>query len=270
MIDIHSHILPGLDDGAKNMEETLLIISQLHKAGFHTIIATPHVMEGKEYISPSDILEAVAEVQKQVSEAGIPVKILPGAENHIFPDMGKWASEGKLLTIGNMGKYILIELPMTDIPHYTEQVIFELQIYGFTPVLAHPERYLALLGKPELILEWARKGVIFQLNLRSINGRYGPQCQKIAELMLKNNLVHFIGSDAHTVTASNSAYEAACKRLKEFVNEDTYQGLIGANAYDLLNGQYEPPARDYVLEGFPVKKKSFWTRFKLFQKKQMI
>ena len=132
MIDIHSHILPGLDDGSNNMAETLGMVRQLYEAGFKTLIATPHVLEGNDSLSPEEILAATDQVCKQVAEAGIPVEILPGAENYIFPDMAKWVREGKLLTLGNTGKYLLVELPMLEIPHYTDQVFFELQVLGLT------------------------------------------------------------------------------------------------------------------------------------------
>ena len=144
MIDIHSHILPGLDDGAKDMLETLEMVRQLCEAGFKTILATPHVLEGKDFLCPAEILAVTEQVHRCVVEAGISVEILPGAENYIFPDMAKWVSAGKLLTLGNTGKYLLVELPMLEIPQYTDQVFFELQVQGLTPVLAHPERYKRL------------------------------------------------------------------------------------------------------------------------------
>ena len=129
MIDLHSHILPGLDDGSENMTETLGMVRQLHEAGFKTLIATPHVIEGRTFLSPAEILETTEQVRKCVTKAGIPVQILPGAENYIFPDLAKWARDGKLVTLGNAGKYLLVELPMLEIPHYTDQVFFELQVF---------------------------------------------------------------------------------------------------------------------------------------------
>lgn len=161
MMDIHSHILPGIDDGANSIEETLIMVRQLHEAGFDTLIATPHVMEGNMYLSPEEILAATEQVRECISEAGIPVKILPGAENYIFPEMAKWVCEGKLLTLGNTKKYLLVELPLLEIPLYTDHVFFELQVNGITPVLAHPERYRVLGDKPERLLDWARGGSSF-------------------------------------------------------------------------------------------------------------
>ncbi len=262
MIDIHSHILSGLDDGAKSMDETLAMIGQLHAAGFKTLIGTPHVMEGKQYLSPQDILAAIEDVRQHVAKAGLSVQILPGAENYIFPEMAKWASEGKLLTLGNTGKYLLLELPMLDIPRYTEQVFFELQVKGFTPILAHPERYRDLADQPERLLEWARKGVLFQLDLRSVSGRYGPRPQRLAELMLHSDLVHFIGSDAHGVARSELAYQKALERVRGIVGEIRYRELVVGNALEVVEGRAIQGNKEYSLkeEVRKTERRGFWSR----------
>ncbi|EHQ91872.1 tyrosine-protein phosphatase [Desulfosporosinus youngiae] len=247
MIDIHSHILPDLDDGSKNIEDTLEIIGQLRGAGFKTLIATPHVLEGREYLSPEEILAAVDQVRKRVTEASIPIEILPGAENYIFPDMGKWAGGGKLLTLGNTGKYLLLELPMLEIPQYTEKVFFDLQVEGLIPVLAHPERNKGLIDQPELLLEWAKKGIFFQLNLRSLRGRYGPQAQELAEIMLSGNLVHFIGSDAHRPSQKESVYLETLKNLKEVAGEEKFQEVTLKNPQAILIGEELVAEKEYTL-----------------------
>ncbi len=262
MIDIHSHILPGLDDGAQSIEETLAMIRQLQEAGFKTLIATPHVIEGQGFLSPQEILTVTQEVSDQVTRAGIPVQILPGAENYIFPSMAKWACEGKLLTLGNTGKYLMVELPMLAIPRYTDQVFFELQVNGFTPILAHPERYRDLAEEPERLLEWARKGVLFQLDLRSMSGRYGPRSRRLAELMLQSGLVHFIGSDAHGVARSELAYQEALERVRGIVGEKKFQELVVGNAVEVVEGRTIQDNREYCFKEEVQKKerRGFWGR----------
>lgn len=229
MMDIHSHILPGIDDGANSMEETVMIVRQLKEAGFKTIIATPHVMEGNAYLSPEEIIAATKQVGERIYEAGIPVEILPGAENYIFPDMAKWAYEGKLLTLGNTRKYLLVELPQLEIPLYTDQVFFELQVKGITPVLAHPERYRVFGNQPERLLDWAKKGILFQLDLKSLSERYGPQPLRLAKLLLRDNLIHFIGSDAHHLPRSVSTYTDALHSVKEIVGEKMFREVMVIN-----------------------------------------
>lgn len=260
MIDIHNHILPALDDGARNIEDTLKIIGQLKNAGFKTLIATPHVLEGREYLSPEEILDAVRQVQIYMAEAGISAEILPGAENYIFPDMGKWVREGKLLTLGNTGRYLLLELPMLEIPQYTEKVFFDLQVQGLIPVLAHPERNKGLIDQPELLLEWAKKGVLFQLNLRSLRDRYGPQSRELAKMMLRGNLVHFIGSDAHRPSQRDSAYLETLESLREVAGEDGLREVTLKNPQAILTGEALVGGREYTLDRLVKKKEKsgFW------------
>ncbi|SDH73983.1 tyrosine-protein phosphatase [Desulfosporosinus hippei] len=263
MIDIHNHILPGLDDGAKTMAHSLGIIHQLFYSGFKTLIATPHVIEGRGFLSPEEILAAVEELRKHVAEEEIPVEILPGAENYIFPDLGKWAREGKLMTLGNTGKYLLLELPMLEIPQYTEQVFFDLQVQGLTPVLAHPERNKGLIDRPEYLVDWANKGVLFQMNLRSLSGRYGSQAEELAERMLRSDLIHFIGSDAHRPSQEDGVYLMGLRRGKEVAEEEGFREITVENPQAILTGEGLVGEREYFLQQPNKKKKRrFWDLFR--------
>ncbi|MGI6119164.1 MAG: tyrosine-protein phosphatase [Desulfosporosinus sp.] len=264
MIDIHSHILPGLDDGAKNMAETLGMVRQLHEAGFTTLIATPHVFEGRDFLNPSEILAVTEQVRKCVAAAKIPVEILPGAENYIFPEMARWVQERKLLTLGNRGKYILVELPRLEIPRYADQVFFELQVLGITPVLAHPERYRGLNDQQERILEWAKKGILLQLELRSLSGYYGPQASQLAEIMLHSDLIHVVGSDSHRVSRRETTYLEGLQSIKKIVGEPRYQELTKLNPRTLLEGNPLQGEREYCFKGPSIRKRKhrFWNMFK--------
>jgi len=264
MIDIHSHILPGLDDGSKSREDTLQMVRQLHEAGFNTLIATPHVMEGIDFLGAEEILAATEQVQQQITEAGIPVEVLPGAENYIFPDLAKWAQVGKLLTLGNTGKYLLVELPMLEIPHYTEQVFFELQVNGLTPVLAHPERYRRLYDEPERLLDWANKGILLQLDLRSLNGKYGPQPMRLAERMLQSDLIHLIGSDAHRLARSEASYLEALRSIRKIIGEQRFREVTLTNPQNILTGEPMQGDRTYSLKETVLKKRKrgFWGWFR--------
>ncbi|AFM43141.1 capsular polysaccharide biosynthesis protein [Desulfosporosinus acidiphilus SJ4] len=260
MIDIHSHILPGFDDGSKSMEETLLMVRQLERTGFKTIVATPHVLEGTDYLKPGEILAATEQVNRAVAEAGVSVEIVPGAENYIFPDMAKWVREGRLLTLGNTGMYILVELPMMEIPRYTDQVFFELQVKGLIPVLAHPERYLGLLSKPEQLIEWAKRGILFQIDLGSLRGRYGPQPRQLAERMLSSGLIHLVGSDAHRVSRNESSNREVLQKVWKSMGEERFQEVTVKNPKSILKGEIVRNNGDYVLKDANRKKKvrSIW------------
>ncbi|KGK91253.1 histidinol phosphatase [Desulfosporosinus sp. HMP52] len=263
MIDTHSHILPGLDDGAKTIADSLGIVRQLVHSGFTTLIATPHVMEGRDFLSPEEILAAVEQLRKHVAEEEILVEIWPGAENYISPDLGKWAGEGKLMTLGNTGKYLLLELPMLEIPQYTEQVLFDLQVQGLTPVLAHPERNRGLIERPEYLVEWANKGVLFQMNLRSLSGRYGPEAQELAERMLRSGLIHFVGSDAHRISQEDGVYLKGLGSVKETAGEEGFREVTLENPRAVLTGEGLMGGREYFLhQPNKKKKRRFWELFR--------
>ena len=265
MIDIHSHILPGLDDGSKSMAETIEIVHQLQEAGFKAIIATPHVLEGRNFLHPAEILAVTEQVCSQVAAAEIQVEILPGAENYIFPDMAKWARDGKLMTLGNAGKYLLVELPMLEIPHYTDQVFFELQVLGLTPVLAHPERNKGLVEEPERILTWANKGILLQVDLRSLGGKYGPQAKGLAERLLGSDLIHFVGSDAHRVSQREGAYREELRSVQGIVGEEKFGEMTLFNPQRMLAGKVVQGAEEYFLRECGREKegkRGFWCRIK--------
>ena len=236
MIDIHCHLLPGLDDGAKTIEDALGIAQQLNVAGFSTVIATPHVIEGRDRLTPERILDAIDKLNDTLKERELPLRVFPGAENYIFPDMAKWIAEGKLMTLGNQGKYLLVELPRLDIPQYTDQVFFELQVAGVTPVLAHPERYKRLAEEPERLIEWAKRGVLFQTNLRSLSGHYGPEAKEFGLSMLENRLIHFVGSDAHREAQSSDAYHPELELISKQTSYEYVERITRHNPQRILEG----------------------------------
>ncbi|TWH59742.1 protein-tyrosine phosphatase [Desulfitobacterium sp. LBE] len=258
MIDLHCHIIPGVDDGAPDLSESLLIAQQLGRAGFETVVATPHVLEGRNYLTCQEILEGTRMVNQAIEEAGLKLKILPGAECYIFPELPRWVKEDKIMTLGNMKKFLLVELPMLDVPLYTEKVFFELQVMGITPILAHPERNKELADTPLRLVEWANKGVLLQLNLRSLDGRYGEKASQCAQLLLENRLIHCIGSDAHRVMQEN-AYQNTLSILLDAIGKDAYEDITINLPNQVLAGERLEHLREYWLTQYNRTKKSgFW------------
>lgn len=237
MIDIHSHILPGIDDGAEGIAQSLQIARQMEAAGFRGVIATPHVMEGQPFLPARQILVAAEGFQQELEKTGIHLKVYPGGEHYIFPELAGWLKKGKLLTLGMTGKYILIELPSMDIPTYTEQVFFELQVQGITPILAHPERYPQLEQNPKILYEWLGKGVLYQLNLKSLTGQYGPRVQAMAVNLLGCGLVHFIGTDTHRPSSKAQPYQAELEALRQHCGASTIKTLLEDNPQAILEGR---------------------------------
>jgi len=235
LIDVHCHILPGLDDGAESLEESIKIAELLVEAGYDTVIATPHVIEGREYVTPRCIRSKVVELNKLFVRKGICLKVLPGAENYIFPDMADWYKKGILMTLGDTKRYILVELPMQDIPTYTEQVFFDLQIAGITPILAHPERNRCIVHHPEKLFEWVDKGVQLQVNLGSFSGRYGEKTQELAETLLLSGMAHYMGTDLHKSWKSN--YLKSITYIMQEFKEAKFVAAATENPINILGGK---------------------------------
>lgn len=197
MIDIHTHLLPGLDDGPENEEEALEVISQAAAGGATCLVATPHYLEGAYQPEPQAIREAVIGINARAAQAGIQIQIVPGMEVMISPAVPRWVRHGQVLTLNENGRYLLLEFPSQEIPIYVKEVVFELQLLGVTPVLAHPERNLEVIAHPGRLADLVQRGVLVQLNADSLLGRWGERAQNCARKLLDTNLAHLVASDVH-------------------------------------------------------------------------
>ena len=194
--DMHSHLLPGLDDGLQKMEDTISFIKQLHSLGYEKLICTPHIFAGVHPNSPETILPVLESVREVLRNRDIRVTIEAAAEYMIDHEFGQAVSRGdQLLTFGD--KYILIEMSYMAPSPYLNQVVFELKLAGYQPVLAHPERYSFYHRQFQQYEELKDRGCLFQINLLSLSGYYGKPVMKIAEKLLKNKMVEFVGTDMH-------------------------------------------------------------------------
>lgn len=217
--DVHSHLLPGIDDGVQTIEESITIIQKLSELGFEKIITTPHIIGDFYPNTPEIISSKLNQLKSEIREKGINIEIEAAAEYLIddhFIDL--LDSEEKLLTFGD--SFILIETPFLNKPFFLEDVIFKLKAKGYQPVLAHPERYLYLQEDYSLIQEILNTHVLLQLNLTSLVGHYSRGTQKLAEYLIDNNHIHFLGSDIHNVRhfdmyqkALSSKYFDKCRQL---------------------------------------------------------
>lgn len=196
MIDIHSHILPGLDDGAKTIEDSLDMAREAVKEGIHTIIATPH-HKNSCYENPREVvLQKVGELNETLNENKIELIILPGQETALHGDILENVQLGNILTL-NQTQYIFIELPAGHVPRYTHQVLFEMQNRGMIPIIVHPERNRGIMEQPEILYQLIKRGALAQLTASSICGVFGKNIKKFSHRLVEANLVHFIASDAH-------------------------------------------------------------------------
>ncbi len=199
MIDIHSHILPGVDDGARDMDDTLEMLWMAAECGVKAIIATPHCnIPGvyENYFS-QEYVNWVLRVRKEVLREHIPVKVLPGMEAFSTYDLPELIVQGKIMPL-NQSRYILLEFAFDEEPEFAEDVLKRVRAVGAKPVIAHAERYEFVQNDPQIVYEWRKKGYLVQLNKGSFLGRFGRRARRAAYLMLDHNLVSVIASDAHS------------------------------------------------------------------------
>ncbi len=211
--DMHSHLLPDLDDGLKTLDETVEYVQQLHNIGYRKLICTPHIISDIYPNSPATILPRLQQVQQAIKENNIGVEIEAAAEYMVDLDFEESIRrEDELLTFGS--NYILIEMSFVAPSPNIETVIFELCIRGLQPIMAHPERYVYYHDSFDKYQRLIDMGCILQVNLLSLAGYYGGYPKKAAEKLIKNNMIQFAGTDMHHERHRDALMDLASK--KEF------------------------------------------------------
>ncbi|MGL1885292.1 MAG: capsular biosynthesis protein [Reichenbachiella sp.] len=194
--DLHSHLLPNIDDGVKSWEEAISLVRQFEELGYQKLIATPHVINDYYPNSKKDILLLTETLNQKLKENNIKVKIEAGAEYYL----DEWfynqvINDADLLSFGD--GYILVETAFMNMPAHMKEVFFELKTKGYKPILAHPERYDFFIQDYEKIIPIVESGVLLQVNASSLFGYYSKESQKFANHLIENDWVSFIGSDVH-------------------------------------------------------------------------
>lgn len=197
-VDMHSHLIPAIDDGSKSMEQTLVMLAKFESMGFRKVITTPHIISDTYKNTPEIILSGLNAVREAATNLGLTIEIEAAAEYYYDETLLQKLKNGEeLLTFGD--KMLLFEFSFHSEPVRTEELFFELKTRGYKPVLAHFERYLYYLGKPEIANSLRENGVLIQLNLNSLSGHYGPEIKKQAEALIDNGWVDFVGTDCHRI-----------------------------------------------------------------------
>ena len=195
--DFHSHLIPKIDDGSKSIEDSIAMIRRFKELGYKNLITTPHVMSDFYKNDADSILGGLEEVNAELNKQHIDIKLTAAAEYYLDEAFEAKISSKELLTFGD--NYVLFELPFfTEPPNFAE-IVFQLQTNGYKPILAHPERYGYWYNDFNKYIELKEKGVFLQLNILSLIGHYSPETKKIAEKMIDENLVTFLGSDCHNM-----------------------------------------------------------------------
>ena len=241
MIDIHSHILPAVDDGSGSESESLLMLEDAIREGIHTIVATPH-FNHKYTNEKSKILTGVEKLKQIIKANHLKIDVLPGQEIRIYGELLADYEAGKLLTIANNppsvndASYMLVEFPFGHVPNYTERLLYDIELHGIRPIIAHPERNSQLLENPEKLYNLVTKGALTQLTTASLTGFFGKNIQKFSDQLIKANLVHTIATDAHNISDRSFDMSQAYEEIMKKYGAD-YVSYFKKNAQLIISGK---------------------------------
>ena len=245
MIDIHTHVLPGVDDGSRSMEDSLEMLAMAADSGVHTLVATPHCNipdEFENFVSP-ELEELYAQLDRERKAAGIPVRLCRGMEVFATPELPELLRDGRVWTL-NGTRSFLMEFAFQEDPDYCREILEQCSALGYRPVIAHPERYDFLQDDPQIAFEWCTSGYALQLNKGSVLGRFGPEAMRTSELLLQHGLVACVASDAHSPFQRSTHMEEIRRFLSEEYGEAYQRLLLEENPARILEGRellgYDP------------------------------
>ena len=237
MIDIHSHIIPGVDDGAESWEEAVEMCRLAWTDGIKVVVATPHALNGV-YLSDKDFIAGqIKELKNRISQENIGLEILQGAEVYSSPDLPLILTEEPSFTFSSNGRYFLLEFPHSVIPPYSEQLIFQLCLRNLVPIIVHPERNLHVQGNTSILERLLAQGAFCQVTAMSVTGGFGRRAQECAHSLLKKRLVHAVASDAHNMKRRQPILSKARRVIEELMGHDTAQQLFEVFPKKVLSGE---------------------------------
>ena len=226
MVDFHTHILPGIDDGSGSIEETITLLKEAEENGFDKIILTPHYLEDTYEVNEENRNVLLSKLKKCIP--GIVLDLYLANEIYVTHNMLDLLKEKQASTINNT-KYVLFELPMTRNISNLNSIIYGLLENKYIPVIAHPERYKYVQEDPNMLIDLINLGVLFQANFGSLIGIYGNEAKKTVKLLLKANMIHFMGSDVHRKNTIYPQMNKIMKELKKVISEEKIEELTELN-----------------------------------------
>ena len=217
MVDLHCHLLPGIDDGSKNMETSLRLAKEATENGVTHALLTPHHMNGHYMNHKQDIIQRTQKFQEEINKHNIPLIVFPGQEVRINGQLLEALDNDDILFADEGGKYMLLEFPGNDVPHYTNQMIFELQQRGIIPIIVHPERNTMIMDEPDLLYNLLEKGCISQITASSYVGTFGKKVENFSKDLIAAGQGYIFASDAHDLPGRKYEMRQAFKKLsREF------------------------------------------------------
>ena len=218
-VELHSHLIHAVDDGVQTLDESLEVFKIFKSMGYKKVITTPHIMSDFYKNGAENLLPKLEELKEHLLKNELEFEVEVAAEYMIDDGLSNKIKNKEILSFGGNKKYVLVELPFLSEPYNFKNLIFDLQIAGYTPVLAHPERYSYFHNQKEKYHEFFENGMLMQINNLSLIGYYNPIVQKIAEYLIDKKLHSFVGSDAHNArhaalindkVISSKLYQKAC------------------------------------------------------------
>ena len=259
MIDVHSHIVFGVDDGAKNLEQSIEMLKEAKNVGFEKVILTPHYMEGYYEENVSTIAERIVQIEKELQRQNIDIKVVQGNEIYITTNINDLIEQKIAMPLAN-SRYVLFELPMVVAQCLIlEEVVYKILQAGRIPVIAHPERYSFVQKDVSVLNHLIEDGVLMQSNYASIVGNYGKQAKETVKYMLRHNMVHLLGSDVHRTKSIYPKIPKIKNELEKIIGKEKLKILTTINPKKLIENE------EILIELPSKEQKGFFT--KLFKVK---
>lgn len=237
MIDLHTHILPGVDDGSKTDEDAIAFARMAVEDGTRTMVATPHCKEGFFFNDRDQVLSSVEAFREVLKREGIPLELLPGAEVHLCPDLAERVKDGRAPTLADNGKTLLLELSLRQYPVELENLIFQLRLTGVEVLFAHPERIRYFRDDPSRFEEVVRLGGYGQVNAGSLRGTFGEETKEYAVELVRKGLVQVIASDAHNCRGRHPQMSDMVESVAGWVGEARATAMVDSIPRAFLEGR---------------------------------
>lgn len=252
LVDIHCHILPGIDDGSKDWETSIKLARNAVKDGITHAVCTPHTLNGKYTNHKDDVIRLTENFQDMLDDAKIPLTVFPGQEVRISGDLPEALDNDDILFLDEAGQYMLLEFPSDDVPTYAKDMIFNIQQRGITPIVVHPERNSRILQEPQILQELIKQGCLVQITASSYAGTFGQKIEEMSRRFIEAGQCACFASDAHDLPKRQYEYGAALKKLDAEFGSRRVQEFKD-NARAIVNGD------NVQLNWQPLKKKKkFW------------
>lgn len=236
-VDIHAHMLPGLDDGAADMDIAVSMALMAYREGIRHMIMTPHYISGRMENGCDVVDSGIESLNAELFRREIDLRIHPGNEMFLDMETAKRVEDCRAYSL-NASRYVLVELPLSEVPEYTDEALFSLSVKGYVPVVAHPERNIEIADNPDILGAFIKNGVLSQVNATSLRGVYGKPVRKTAFKLLQSGMVHFVASDAHTLSGRRPAMNSVFELVRDRFGEEYARVLFLDNGMAVIEDRH--------------------------------